>query len=165
MLITRRSTWIVVSYTVAALLAPAHGFARDFSPRGWAATTGLSSNPDQFTAGVQFQLGSSWTPQLRPTVDLGVGNGVRLVSFGGDVLYHFSGTRWRPYAGGGPGLNLIDVTNGVGETDGLQAKLVAHAVAGLSWIPRTRSAHRYFIEGRLGVGDTPDVRLAFGMAF
>jgi hypothetical protein len=162
-MMSTRSMW-VVAVALAGLIVPAAASARDFAPQGYAACTGVSLNPDQFHAGFQFQLGPSLKPQFRPAVELGLGNGVRLISLGGEVLYHFGGRHWSPYAGAGPGLNLIDVTDGVGEADGMTAKLVAHAVTGLSWIPR-RGQHRYFVEGRIGVGDTPRFRLAVGMSF
>jgi hypothetical protein len=154
----------VLAVAFAGLLVPAVSSARDFAPQGYAARTGISFSPDQFQAGLHLQLGASSRPQIRPAVELGLGNGVRIVSLGGDVLYHFGGNHWRPYAGGGPGLNFIDVTDGVGEADGMTMKLVAHGVTGITWAPR-RSRHRYFVEGRFGIGDTPNVRIALGMSF
>jgi hypothetical protein len=146
-----------------ALLIPAEASA-DFKPQGYNARTGISFGPDQFNAGVHAQLGTRATPQIRPAVDAGFGNGVRMVMLGGDVLYQFGGTHWRPYAGGGPGLNFIDVTDGVGEADGMTMKLVAHAVAGTTWAPR-RGRRSYFVEGRFGFGETPNARVAIGMSF
>jgi hypothetical protein len=154
----------IFALALAGLLAPAASVAGDLSPQAFAARTGISFGPDQFNGGLHLQLGTSSKPQLRPSLDLGLGNGVRLLSLSGDVLFHFGREHWRPYAGGGPGVNFIDVTDGVGEADGLQAKLVAHAVTGISWAPR-RTKHRYFVEGRIGVGDTPDFRVALGMSF
>lgn len=164
MMTNKKTTLAVVVVGLASLVAPATSRARDFAPRPYAACTGVSVNPDQFHAGLHLQLGADSQPQIRPVLELGLGNGVRLVSLGGDVLYHFEGERWRPYAGGGPGLNLIDVTNGVGEADGVAAKLVAHVVGGVGWTPR-RSQRRYFVEGRLGIGDTPNLRISLGMSF
>jgi hypothetical protein len=162
-MISKRSMRIF-TVVVAGLIVPAVSSAGDLAPQGYAACTGVSFGPDQFQAGLHFQLGPSSKPQLRPVLELGLGNGVRLISLSGDVLYHFEGRHLTPYAGAGPGLNLIDVTDGVGEADGITARLVAHAVAGLSWTPR-RGQHRYFLEGRIGVGDTPNFRLAMGMSF
>jgi len=158
-----KTRW-VFALALAGLLAPVPATAGDLAPQAFAARTGISFGPDQFHGGVHLQLGTSSKPQLRPAVELGLGNGVRLLALSGDVLFHLGGERWRPYAGGGPGVNFIDVTDGVGEADGMQAKLVAHAVTGIAWAPR-RSRHRYFVEGRIGVGDTPDFRVALGMSF
>ena len=156
-------TRAILAVALAGVFAPAAS-ALDFAPQAYAAATGVSVNPDQFQAGPHVQLGPSSKPQLRPVLELGIGNGVRLLSLGGDVLYHFEGKRWMPYAGGGPGLNFIDVTNGVGEADGIQTKLVAHAVTGVSWMP-PRGQRRYFLEGRVGVGGTPNLRITMGMSF
>jgi len=160
-----KMTRTILAATLAGLLAPAASSALDLAPRGYAARAGVSFNPDQFHAALHFQLGPGSKPQFRPVLELGVGNGVRLVSLSGDVLYHFEAQRFRPYAGAGPGLNLIDVTDGVGEADGIKSKLVAHAVAGVAWIRRPGGQPRYFLEGRAGVGDTPDFRIALGISF
>ena len=155
----------ILTVAFAGLLAPAVSSALSFVPHGYAASTGVSLNPDQFQAGLHFQLGPSWKPQFRPVLELGVGNGVRMVSLSGDILYHFEGRRLRPYAGGGPGLNLVDVTDGLGQAEGVQARLVAVAVGGVSLMPRRGGGHRYFVEGRVGFGDTPDLRVSVGMSF
>jgi hypothetical protein len=156
----RRSLVLAVSM----LLMPAVASARDFVPQNYAARTGVSFSPDQFNGGLHAQLGTMSRPQIRPAVEVGFGNGVRIVSLSADLLYHFRGSRWRPYVGGGPGLNFIDVTDGVGEADGITTKAVAHGVTGLTWVPR-RSRRSYFVEGRFGIGDTPNVRVALGMSF
>jgi hypothetical protein len=154
----------VLALVLGMLVVPAFSSANDFTPQAYSARTGISFGPDQFHTGVHLQLGAGSKPQIRPALDLGLGNGVRLLSVAADVLYHFDGAQWRPYVGGGPGLNFIDVTDGVGEADGVAAKLVAHAVTGISWTPR-RKGRGYFLEGRFGVGHTPDLRLALGMSF
>jgi hypothetical protein len=164
-MIKRQMTRSVLAASLAVLLAPAAAAALDLAPRGYAARAGVSFDPDQFHAGLQVQLGPGSKPQLRPVLELGIGNGVRIVSLSSDVLYHFEAERWRPYAGVGPGLNFIDVTDGVGEADGVKTKLVAHAVAGVGWIRRRGSQPRYFLEGRAGIGDTPDLRITLGISF
>jgi hypothetical protein len=145
-------------------IAPATVSGSEFVPQLYAAGTGVSLNPDQFHGGLHFRFGSSPTPPFRPVVELGLGNGVRLFSLSTDALYHFKGQQWTPYVGAGPALNFIDVTNGVGQSDGVEMKVVGHAITGLSWTPR-RSQRRYFVEGRIGVGDTPRLRLSVGMSF
>jgi hypothetical protein len=158
-----RNTIFLVS-VVAAGLVPAAAHAQGVMRQHYAIRSGIGVNPDQFHSGMHVELGSLSRAQLRPVVDLGFGNGVRLLSLGGDVLYHFRGAEWRPYLGGGPGINFFDVTDGVGQTDGLQTRLVAHGVVGLAWMPR-RSRYGYLVEGRIGVGDTPDVHVAAGISF
>jgi hypothetical protein len=124
----------------------------------------MSFGPDQLHAGFQTAIGPSRSVRLRPSFDFGAGNGVRIGSFNGDVVFRFAKPLggMSPYLGGGPGLNLIDVTDGVGEADGVEAKLVGHALAG---VVRTRpllGVNRLFLEVRGGFGDTPDVKITLG---
>ena len=136
---------------------------RHFGLRG-----GLSANPDQFHGGLSFEAGSFKKWLLRPSFDLGFGNGVRLGAANFDALYPFSGKKWRPYAGGGLGLNFIDVTNGVGEGRGLDIEPVLNVVGGLEWAGtgrQSRATRRYIVEARVGLGETPDFKLTMGVVF
>jgi hypothetical protein len=150
-----------------ALATPATAPALDLTPRDLHARAGFNLNPDQLHLGVQAAIGSPGRVGLRPSLDLGLGNSVRLLSLNGDVLYRFDRRRrLRPFLGGGPALNLVDVTDGVGESDGLTAELAGHAVAGLQWLPAgRRGGRRYLLEARAGIGDTPDFKLTLGIAF
>jgi hypothetical protein len=85
-----------------------------------------------------------------------------------DALYLFSARPWRPYAGGGLGVNFIDVTNGVGEGRGFEIEPVLNIVGGIEWGASkhgSRAHQRYVIEARLGFGDTADFKVGFGLAF
>jgi hypothetical protein len=141
--------------------------ALDLAPRDVHLRTGFSVNPDQFHVGLQADVGSPTRVVFRPSLDVGLGNGVLLLSLNGDVLYRFDRSgRLQPFLGGGPALNLVDVTDGVGESDGLTAELAGHVVAGLSWLPaKGKSGIRYLVEVRAGFGDTPDFKLTLGLAF
>jgi hypothetical protein len=142
--------------------------ALDLGPRDFGLRGGVSVNPDQGYGGLQFQLGrgllmvgSDRHLALRPSLDVGLGNGVRLLTIGGDFLIPFGKGSLRPYVGAGPGVNLIDVTDGVGEADGMQAELVGHAIAGV----RFGGKGRYLLEARAGLGDTPDFKVGLGLIF
>ena len=163
-MMSMKITTTIVAIGLASLIGPATASAREIAPHLHAVGTGVSLNPDQFHGGLHFRFGSNPTPLIRPAVEVGLGNGVRIFSLSGDVLHHFQGERWRPYVGAGPGLNFIDVTDGVGQSDGISTKIVAHAITGLAWTPG-KSHRRYFLEGRVGVGDTPRFRLSVGMSF
>jgi hypothetical protein len=147
------------------LLCPVvHAF--EITAREPALRVGASIGPDQFDVGAETWIGAPRLLVLRPSLDLGVGNGVRIVSLNGDLLHRTGRPRapWRPYFGGGPGINLVDVTNGVGEARGVEAKLVGHAVAGVLWGGHRRG-RRYSFEARGGVGSTPDLKLTLGVTF
>jgi hypothetical protein len=149
------------------LLAPVTAAALDLGPHDFHLRAGFSLNPDQFHAGIQARIGSPARIVFRPSLDLGIGNGVHLLSLNGDVLYRLDRTkRLEPFLGGGPALSLVDVTNGVGESKGVTAHLVGHVVAGLNWLPaRGKGGRRYLVEARAGFGDTPDFKLTLGIAF
>jgi hypothetical protein len=149
------------------LLVPAAAPALDLHPRDVHLRAGVSLNPDQFHAGVQAAIGSPARVVFRPSVDLGIGNGVVLASLNGDVLYRLDRAgRLQPFFGGGPALSLVDVTDGVGESEGVETELAGHVVAGLHWLPsRGKSGRRYLVEARAGFGDTPDFKLTLGIAF
>jgi hypothetical protein len=149
------------------LVVPATAPALDLKPRDVHLRAGFSVNPDQGHVGLQAGIGSWGKVGFRPSLDLGFGNGVRLVSLNGDVLYRFDrAKRIQPFLGGGPALSLIDVTDGVGESEGVSAELAGHVVAGVHWLPaRGKSGRRYLVEARAGFGDTPDFKLTLGIAF
>lgn len=107
--------------------------------------------------------------RFRPSLDVGVGNGVRLASLNADLLFRGRQGRSPLFVGGGPGINFVDVTSGVGEGRGVEAKVVVNGVAGLSFGARDRAGRsgrwRYFVEARAGFGDTPDAKLTVGLGF
>jgi len=151
-----------------AVLASPPALALDLTPREPALRAGVSFDPDQFHAGLQAWVGPTPGVGFRPSLDLGLGNGVRIVSLNGDVLLRLgrSPSRLRPHLGAGPGLNLIDVTSGLGEARGLEAKLVLNAVGGLTFgLGRRGGAPRLLFEARAGFGDTPDLKLTAGLCF
>jgi hypothetical protein len=145
------------------LLLAGRAPALDLAPRDVHARAGLSLDPDQVHVGVQADFGPRGRIAFRPSFDVGVGNGLWLFSLNGDVLYRFAPAgRLRPFLGAGPALSLSDVTDGVGEMDGLSAGLAGHALAGLEW--RLGGA-RTLVEARAGFGDTADFKLTLGVAF
>jgi len=139
---------------------------------------GVSLNPDQFHFGA-FADAGQLTPHLRlqPSLEVGLGNGVRLAAANVDAIHLFaprswsrfgSPAPWRPYVGGGLGINFIDVSQGFGQTDGLTIEPVINVVGGVEWgvlRPRSSSSHRYLLEARVGLGDTPDFKLSAGITF
>jgi hypothetical protein len=161
-----------VGLTVLTLWALSFVGAREASPQGigyesFGLRAGISMNPDQFHGGVFADMGRLIDKvRLRPSFELGWGNGVFLGAANADALYFFSPRSWRPYAGGGLGVNFIEVTNGVGEGRGLEIEPVLNLVGGVEWGKSKEGASgRYLLEGRLGLGETPDFKLSFGLRF
>jgi hypothetical protein len=142
--------------------------AQELGVRSFGLRTGINMNPDQFNFGVHFDAGSfARRVRLQPSFELGLGNGVRLGSANIDAHYLFTARSWRPYAGGGLGVNVIDVTNGIGKA-GLDLEPVLNLVGGVEWgapRPGSRAFRRYLLEARIGMGDTPDLKLVAGFSF
>jgi hypothetical protein len=161
------SAWIASA--VLAVVLPSSAFAVDLGLRDPGLRAGVSLNPDQVHAGVDAEVAGRGRLRFRPSLELGVGNGVRLGALNGDLVWRLGGQgRRRFFVGGGPALTLVDVTDGVGEGRGAEAHVAGNAVAGASWGGRRaggRSGRRYLVEARVGVGETPDFKLTAGASF
>ena len=159
----RRIAWTLGGVLVV-LASPGFSPALDLGPREPALRLGVSFGPDQFHAGFQTAIGPVRSVGFRPSFDFGAGNGVRIGSFNGDVVFRFAKPTagLRPYLGAGPGLSLVDVTDGVGEAEGVEANLVGHALAGVVRTRPVLGVKRLFLEVRGGFGDTPDVKVTLG---
>lgn len=149
----------------SALMGVSHASsAAELGMRHFGARGGVSTNPDQFQGGIFLEAGRISFIRIQPSFELGIGNGVRLGAANLDAVYPFSGASWRPYAGGGLGVNFIDVTDGVGEGRGLSVEPVLNVVGGVQRHSEGES-RIYVIEARLGFGDTPDFKVMAGMTF
>lgn len=141
----------------------------DLGVRSYGVRGGINMNPDQFNFGAHVDAGYlASRVRLQPSFELGLGNGVVLASANFDAHYLFSARRFRPYAGGGLGVNFIDVRSGIGRGGGLNIEPVLNLVGGVEWgAPRARSRafRRYLLEARVGMGDTPELKLVAGLNF
>lgn len=159
----------VPSVVVVTMLVSSHASGQDLEIRALGVRGGIGSNPDQFHIGAYLHAGYlARHVRFQPGFEMGIGNGVRLGAVNADVLYVFSSPSWRPYVGGGPGLNFVDVTDGVGESRGLELEPVLNLVGGIEWgaIPKgSRAPHRYLLEARVGLGETSDLKLSAGFTF
>jgi hypothetical protein len=164
-MIVRYVTLLVLALTTTS--APA--LAQDLGVRSYGVRGGINVNPDQFSFGAHVDAGTL-SPRLRfqPSFELGIGNGVTLAAASFDVHYLFSERGWRPYAGGGLGINFVDVNRGFGASRGLDIEPVLNLVGGVEWgRPRenSRAFRRYLLEMRIGMGKTPDLRIVAGYSF
>ena len=57
------------------------------------------------------------------------------------------------------------MTEGRGNQGGLDLGAALNIVGGIEWGNLRAGFRRYLIEGRLGLGDTPDFKLTAGIAF
>ena len=123
--------------------------AQDFAVR-----SGFNVNPDRFSVGGQYEFGPVakhlW---LQPNVDLGFGDGVRLVAFNFDAVVRHPIDRrsvWTGFAGAGPAINVYRV-GGDAQTE-----------AGASVVGGVIHRSGLFAELRVGFLESPQVRFGAG---
>ena len=113
---------------------------------------GLTVNPDDFLVGLHFQS-KPVAPNLTlvPSVEAGFGD-VTMVAGNLDLHYIFkTQSDLAPYAGGGITLNWFDFDND-SETD-----FGGSLLGGISLSPK------WFLEGKVGLGDVPDWKFYAGV--
>ena len=119
------------------------------------ARVGASIDPDQFYLGLDGDLGELINRlTFRVGADLGLGDPDTLLAVNVDFVFHPAGRvgRWRPYVGVGPGLNLfLDDDNDV--------------KGGLNFLGGLQHRDRFFVEIRVGVIDSPDLKIGAGLRF
>ncbi|MFH2051267.1 MAG: hypothetical protein ABIK96_02260 [bacterium] len=114
---------------------------------------------DQFHFGVQTDFGEL-RPSIAmlPSVELGFGDSLTLLTIHGDLVYRFTEVTtppWGLYGGGGLSLNFMDADHEDSDTD-----LGLSAVAGLT--REFANGHRGLFELRFGMIDYPDLKITFG---
>ena len=114
---------------------------------------------DQIHLGVQTDLGELRPSiALLPSVELGFGDSMTLLTINGDLVYRFTEVTtppWGLYGGGGLSFNFMDADHGGSDTD-----LGLSAVAGLT--REFANGHLGSFELRFGLMDYPDLKITFG---
>jgi hypothetical protein len=147
-----------------AFLAPAAmaqpGTISSIGPR-----VGFSADPDQFVFGGQATLGPV-APNLMfaPGIDVGVGDHVTVVSGNFDLHYHFTmrHSEWSPYVGAGMGVNNEAPDRRFGSDLG-QTNVGGNLLFGVT--APSGNDSRFFTELKLGLGDTPSMKMMAGWNF
>jgi hypothetical protein len=127
-----------------------HAYAQGFAVRG-----GANVNPDQMYGGAQYETSVTESVWLQPGADLGVGNGAKLITMNGDIVYRralSNRSPWQLVAGGGPSINVYKMPS------------YTTTEAGLGLLGGLRHASGLFTEFRV-VFNNPDVRLGVGYRF
>ena len=126
------------------------------------ARAGLTANPDQIHFGAHAKV-LEMAPGLLflPNIEIGLGDDAMLLAFNAEFTYTFSETQWRrwhPYAGGGLGVNVLEPDAADSRTDvGLNALIGVSKVLNIG--------HEFFAELKLGLEDSPDLKLTLGFSF
>ena len=157
----RRLLLVLALGVVAAV--PAHA---DAVVGGWGPRVGFSVNPDQLVFGGQLIIGEV-APDLTfdPNLEFGFGDHLTVIAANFDLHYHFavSGSQWRPYAGGGIGINFIEFDNNRFANDSSDTQMGGNLIVGAG-VP-TASGNRFFGELKFGLGDIPDLKMLVGWNF
>ncbi len=156
---------IRVSVVVALALVSLSSLA--IAAVGVGPRVGVSSDPDQIFGGIHWNYGEiTRNVQLRPSVELGLGDDVFSLAANADVAYEFTTSgRWKPYLGGAVSLFYykFDVPFRVNRDDD-------DISAGLSLVGGARTQRsnggEFLIDLKLGLTNrTPDFKAAVGWTF
>jgi len=132
----------------------------DIGWKGWGLRAGLTSDPDQFVGGVQFNLGE-FRRHLRfqPDVELGFGDDVTTLFVTVPVYYRFKvDQEFTPYAGGGVALGFVDRDlPPTSSADDTSFEIGGRATGGLEW--NLSGGGAFAVELSLGFGDIHDAQV------
>jgi hypothetical protein len=145
-----------------ALAVPAS--AQELGYFGLGPRVGVSNNPDQIVAGMQFNFGE-FVPHLRfqPNFELATGDDHDIISITAPVHYRFVVEgNVVPYAGGGLTVAWVNVDLPRGRSDS-DFEIAATGVGGVEWPMRDHNA--FFLELNVGFGDIQDVAVMAGWMF
>ena len=102
--------------------------------------------------------------RFQPNVEIGFGSDLTVVAINPEVLYLFNPRgRWTPYAGGGLGLNVFKYDKGKLLVNETEFEVGLNLLAGFE--TKVTKVSRIFVEGKFGVGDSPDVKITCGFTF
>jgi hypothetical protein len=154
-----RRTSLLLCLTMLAA-APVWAMAYDsVGYRGWGPRLGVTVGPDQFHFGAHLDLGYfAQHFRLQPNIEVGVGSDQTVVALNGEAAYRFISEwgRWSPYLGGGLGINVVSA-------DGGHTDLGVNVLGGIEKI--LAGGDRFFLEGKLGLVDSPDWKFTAGWTF
>ncbi len=157
-------TAILCALTIGTFLSVTDAKS-DVGYRGWGPRGGVTSGPDQVHFGMHMDFGNFADRfRFQPNVELGMSDNLTLFAVNGDFAYRFSSRwdQWSPYLGGGIGLNVWGQDRGLRRDDSdtdLGASLLGGIEKGL------QGGDRFFIETKLGLVDSPDLKFAVGWTF
>lgn len=125
-------------------------FAQDVGVRA-----GVSGDPDQFYFGGHLETGELLERlTFRPNAEIGLGDDVTLVAINLEFAYKFPTRQaWQLYVGAGPALNIYDRDD---ETD---------LEGGFNILLGVEHRQGLFVEFKVGLGDSPDVKFGVGYTF
>lgn len=155
--------FLLVMYTlvvVSVLAVPANAVSYG---NGLVLRAGAGINPDQFVMGVQTVVGRIFKtpfPRFAPSADIGFGDHVTVITLNPDFRVIVSPPRSDAfiYIQAGPTIAIVDPEHGDNDTN------IGLTLSGGLNFPMG-ATNFYSLEGRVGIGDVPDVRILLGFQF
>lgn len=151
----------------ALLIATAGLGAGTVQAAGWGPRVGATIDPDQVHVGLHADFGDVIAERVRfmPNLELGFGDDLTLGALNFEAAYRFreNWDTWSPYAGGGLGLNWYSWDNDFPGRDDSDMDVGLNLLGGIE--KGTRSGNRFFLELKLGLADSPDMKVTVGWTF
>jgi hypothetical protein len=118
---------------------------------------GVSVDPDQVYVGAHIETGPLVERLVfRPNAEVGFGDNVTLAAFNFEFVWKFPERtgQWGFYAGGGPAINLYQVS-GPGDD----------AKPGFNFLGGLENRRGLFFEFKVGADNSPDFKFGVGVTF
>lgn len=147
--------------------------------RGWGPRVGVTMNPDQFHFGGHLDFGNfAEHIRFQPNLEIGIGDNLTIIAVNFEAAYRFQSRWdvWTPYAGGGLGINFVSFDTDHSHTtalnaarapqdevDGSETDIGLNILGGIE--KGLQNGHRFFLEGKLGLADSPDFKITAGWTF
>jgi len=122
---------------------------------------GISGDPDQFYFGGHLETAPLLERLVfRPNAEVGVGNDLVLLAFNLEFAYKMPlDNPWTAYLGGGPALNILSFGDAFRGRDDTEAE------GGFNVLLGVEHAGGLFTEFKVGVSNSPDLKLGVGYSF
>jgi len=140
--------------------------AVDAQAAGWGPRVGATLDPDQIHVGVHGDLGHlARRVRFQPNLEVGFGDDLTTTALNFEASYRFvdDWDRWSPYAGGGVGLNWYSWDSGVPGHDDTDMDVGLNLLGGIE--KGIGGGDRFFLELKLGLVDSPDLKVTAGWTF
>ncbi|MCK9997343.1 MAG: hypothetical protein KAH56_13790 [Candidatus Krumholzibacteria bacterium] len=141
----------IILLTFVLCLVASTASAGSFGLRG-----GYTLDPDQFHIGGHYDVGQIFNPiRLVPNVEIGFGDNVTLFALNADFIWDIPESAFS--VGAEVGLNISSWDSDHGDS--------SDSDLGLGILGDWRFAEQWFGEVKLGLVDSPDVKLTVGYNF
>ncbi len=156
----------LTAFAAAALLAVA---TPTLALPNFGARAGFTSGPDQIHLGAHAEV-LELSPGLvfLPNVEVGFGDDQTVWALNGELTWAIDRgdwRGWRPYVGGGLGIFIVsfDRPDAPADFDDSRSDVGLSALVGISKL--LKLGHKFFAEVKVGLEDTPDVKVTAGLTF